>query len=186
MLYTIRLQQMEFRAYHGCYDLEQKVGNRFQVELTITTPLGAVADEDAVEKEREDKYIKRFLETAEELKRSRGNEEAKKYYEYLDTDYKEVTETISELKRNAEAATMKGDQMGAMEYASMLNDFMKTDIFKEYTKFGGKAKAIEAIRDKMKKVDMQTREALEDMMLQLRKKMVEEMEQAKAETAAND
>ena len=28
MLYTIELHQMEFRAYHGCYDLEQKVGNR--------------------------------------------------------------------------------------------------------------------------------------------------------------
>ena len=41
---------MEFRAYHGCYDLEQIVGNRFIVELTITTELGAVADEDAVEK----------------------------------------------------------------------------------------------------------------------------------------
>ena len=41
---------MEFRAYHGCYDLEQIVGNRFVVELTITTELGAVADEDAVEK----------------------------------------------------------------------------------------------------------------------------------------
>ena len=50
MLYTIRLEQMEFRAYPGCYDLEQQVGNRFIVELTITTPLGAVADEDAVEK----------------------------------------------------------------------------------------------------------------------------------------
>ena len=50
MLYTIRLEQMEFRAYHGCYDLEQQVGNRFVVELAITTPLGAVADEDAVEK----------------------------------------------------------------------------------------------------------------------------------------
>ena len=50
MLYTIRLQEMEFRAYHGCYDLEQVVGNRFVVELTITTDLGAVADEDAVEK----------------------------------------------------------------------------------------------------------------------------------------
>lgn len=50
MLYTIHLEQMEFRAYHGCYDLEQVVGNRFVVELTITTPLGAVADEDAVEK----------------------------------------------------------------------------------------------------------------------------------------
>ena len=41
---------MEFRAYHGCYDLEQIVGNRFNVELTITTELGVVADEDAVEK----------------------------------------------------------------------------------------------------------------------------------------
>lgn len=50
MLYTIRLQDMEFRAFHGCYDLEQKVGNRFNVELVITTELGDVADEDAVEK----------------------------------------------------------------------------------------------------------------------------------------
>ena len=50
MLYTIDLQDMEFRAYHGCYDLEQKVGNRFNVALKITTELGVVADEDAVEK----------------------------------------------------------------------------------------------------------------------------------------
>lgn len=41
---------MEFRAYHGCYDLEQIVGNRFVVELAIKTELGVVADEDAVEK----------------------------------------------------------------------------------------------------------------------------------------
>ena len=50
MLYTIQLQDMEFKAYHGCYDLEQKVGNRFLVDLNITTKLGCVADEDAVEK----------------------------------------------------------------------------------------------------------------------------------------
>ena len=50
MLYTIRLEQMEFRAFGVCYYLEQKVGNRFNVELTITTELGSVADEDAVEK----------------------------------------------------------------------------------------------------------------------------------------
>ena len=50
MLYTIHLQDMEFRAYHGCSDLEQKVGNRFNVALKITTELGVVADEDAVEK----------------------------------------------------------------------------------------------------------------------------------------
>ncbi len=28
---------MEFRAYHGCYDLEQRVGNRFAVNLEIAT-----------------------------------------------------------------------------------------------------------------------------------------------------
>ena len=50
MLYTITLQDIELRAYHGCYDLEQKVGNRFLVDLNITTELGGVADEDAVEK----------------------------------------------------------------------------------------------------------------------------------------
>ena len=49
MLYTIRLQDMEFRAYHGCYDLEQQVGNRFNVALTITAHLGEVAEQDAVE-----------------------------------------------------------------------------------------------------------------------------------------
>ena len=50
MLYTITLQDIELRAYHGCYDLEQKVGNRFLVDLNSTTELGCVADEDAVEK----------------------------------------------------------------------------------------------------------------------------------------
>lgn len=48
MEYTIRLQGMEFRACHGCYELERKVGNRFTVDLEITTELGVVAAEDDV------------------------------------------------------------------------------------------------------------------------------------------
>ncbi len=43
MLYTIRLEDMEFRAYHGCYDLEREVG-------AITAELGDAADEDDVER----------------------------------------------------------------------------------------------------------------------------------------
>ena len=50
MKYEIRLSEMEFYAYHGCYDLEQQVGNRFCVELSLTTELGDVAAEDCVEK----------------------------------------------------------------------------------------------------------------------------------------
>ena len=49
MLYTIDLQGMEFHAFHGCYDLEQRVGNRFEVTLSITTELGGIAAHDAVE-----------------------------------------------------------------------------------------------------------------------------------------
>lgn len=49
MLYTIDLQGMEFHAFHGCYDLEQRVGNRFEVMLSITTELGGIAAHDAVE-----------------------------------------------------------------------------------------------------------------------------------------
>lgn len=50
MEYRIELDRMEFRAYHGCYDLERQVGNRFTVDLELTVDLGVVAEEDCVEK----------------------------------------------------------------------------------------------------------------------------------------
>ena len=50
MQYKIELDRMEFRAYHGCYALEREVGNRFTVDLELTTELGVVAEEDCVEK----------------------------------------------------------------------------------------------------------------------------------------
>lgn len=48
MEYRINLSGMEFRAFHGCYDLEQQVGNRFTVDVEITAGLGRVAEEDDV------------------------------------------------------------------------------------------------------------------------------------------
>lgn len=50
MEYRIRLERMEFRALHGCYELERKVGNRFTVDLEITAELGRAAEEDNVER----------------------------------------------------------------------------------------------------------------------------------------
>ncbi len=47
-LYTIRLDGIYVRAYHGCYDLEQKVGNRFRVDLALRTPLGDLPQSDDV------------------------------------------------------------------------------------------------------------------------------------------
>ena len=47
-IYTIRLEGIYLRAYHGCYDLEQQVGNRFRVDLAIRTPLGNLPETDDV------------------------------------------------------------------------------------------------------------------------------------------
>lgn len=48
MEYRITLERMEFHAYHGCYDLEQQVGNHFTVDLDLITELGEVAARDDV------------------------------------------------------------------------------------------------------------------------------------------
>lgn len=48
MIYTILLENMEFRAMHGCYDMERRVGNRFRVDVEIDTELGDIALSDDV------------------------------------------------------------------------------------------------------------------------------------------
>ena len=48
MEYRIVLERMEFRAFHGCYDLERQVGNRFTDDLEQTTELDRTAADDDV------------------------------------------------------------------------------------------------------------------------------------------
>ncbi len=47
-LSVIELENMEFRACHGCYPLEQVVGNRFRVNVTIAADLSQAAASDQV------------------------------------------------------------------------------------------------------------------------------------------
>ena len=49
-VYTIRLDGIYVRAFHGCYDLEQQVGNRFRVDMAIRTSLGDLPTSDDVTK----------------------------------------------------------------------------------------------------------------------------------------
>ena len=60
MEYRIVLNRMEFRAFHGCYDLEQQVGNRFTVDLEAQT-LTALSDGRS-ERFEIDAYKKRCLQ----------------------------------------------------------------------------------------------------------------------------
>ena len=175
----IYIDEIDFTADKGLELTIYEFAKRYaDYKIKRGAPLTGWMYSSEKEQERIDKYIKRFDKMAEEYKRSRGNEEAKKYYEYLDTEYKEVTETIADLKRKAQAEGMKGNMVGAMEYAEMLDEFMKTDVFQRYTQYGGMAKAVEKLRDQLLKVDNPTMEMLEDTMLEIRKEMVEEMEKA--------
>ncbi len=45
----IELEKMEFFAYHGCYEQEQVVGNRFLVDLTLTTDCKKPQETDNIE-----------------------------------------------------------------------------------------------------------------------------------------
>ncbi|MFI3266903.1 MAG: dihydroneopterin aldolase [Rikenellaceae bacterium] len=47
---TISLNNMEFHAFHGCYELEKIVGNKFNVELKMQVNLGDAAQNDDISK----------------------------------------------------------------------------------------------------------------------------------------
>jgi 7,8-dihydroneopterin aldolase/epimerase/oxygenase len=43
---TIALEGIEFFAYHGVYAEEQKIGNRYQIDISITTDFSEAAETD--------------------------------------------------------------------------------------------------------------------------------------------
>ncbi|MFY7908139.1 MAG: dihydroneopterin aldolase [Emticicia sp.] len=43
---VISLEGLEFFAYHGYYDEEQKIGSKFSIDIEITTDLSRAAQED--------------------------------------------------------------------------------------------------------------------------------------------
>nr|WP_293843321.1 dihydroneopterin aldolase [uncultured Arsenicibacter sp.] len=43
---TISLEGLEFFAYHGYYDEEQKIGNKYSVDITVTTDFSVGAQQD--------------------------------------------------------------------------------------------------------------------------------------------
>lgn len=46
MIATIKIENMEFRASHGCYEMEKIVGNRFLVDVEIDAEVSGAAQHD--------------------------------------------------------------------------------------------------------------------------------------------
>lgn len=68
MTYTITLEDMEFKAYHGCYDQEKLVGNRFLVTATLDAELDEAARTDDVTKTIN--YLTVYAIVAERMRRT--------------------------------------------------------------------------------------------------------------------
>ena len=64
---TIQLENMEFRAPHGCYDLEKVVGNRYKVTLTMDAEIGSAAEQDDLLKSVN--YLSVYEQVAEEMQK---------------------------------------------------------------------------------------------------------------------
>lgn len=48
MICTIELEEMDVYAFHGCYEEEQRVGNRFVVNVTLETDCTNAANTDDI------------------------------------------------------------------------------------------------------------------------------------------
>ena len=44
----IEVENMEFYAFHGCYDLEQRTGNRFRVDVRMEADLTRASESDDI------------------------------------------------------------------------------------------------------------------------------------------
>lgn len=62
---TIEIENMEFYAFHGCFETEKKVGNEFLVSLRLDTFLEDAADSDDVKKTIN--YVEVYRITAAEM-----------------------------------------------------------------------------------------------------------------------
>ncbi len=65
MRVIIELENMEFRAPHGCYDLEKVVGNRYHVTLKMEAEVGDAPEKDDLLKSVN--YLSVYEQVAEEV-----------------------------------------------------------------------------------------------------------------------
>lgn len=61
----IEVEGMEFYAYHGCYETERVVGNRFRVDVAVEADCGAAAETDDIE--RAVNYVRVYEIVAREM-----------------------------------------------------------------------------------------------------------------------
>ena len=184
----IYIDEIDFTADKGLDLTIKEFAKRYaDYKVKRGAPVTGWMYSDEKERERENKYIQRFLKTTEELKRSRGSETAKQYYDYLDNEYKEMTEKIRDLKSKAADAEARGNNAEVDKYDDLLDRLMSTARGRRYEEAGEYVRDAESAKSKMKKSYGQERRENEEAMLEARRKAVEEFKKLGGKrSTAND
>ena len=84
---------MDFHAFHGCCELEQRTGSLFEVSLRLTTELGTVAEHDDVTEAVN--YLTVYEVVREQMKRTQHTIErvAQNIIDALHSRFPQICET---------------------------------------------------------------------------------------------
>ena len=140
------LEEMDITADEA-YDMTvQEFAERYaKYKMMRNAPLtkGLYPEEDA--KAREEKYIKRFLQDMRERRKTHGSEEAQLWLEYIDTEFKEMGETLRDLKRRKEETDAASDERD--EVNAELSALKKTEAYDKYKAAKKVAEKYEAYKE---------------------------------------
>ena len=123
----LKMDEIDFAKDLGLdWTIEKFARKHAEYKKLRNAGLFTLAYTDEAERKAEDKYIKRFLKDAEEKKRTSGNELAKAYYEFLDTDYKVIDATIKEYRKAIKEAEKSGYEDIANRKEDILQNYLES------------------------------------------------------------
>ena len=123
----LKMDEIDFTKDLGLdWTIEKFARKHAEYKKLRNAGLFTLAYPDEAERKAEDKYIKRFLKDAEEKKRTSGNELAKAYYEFLDTDYKVIDATIKEYRKAIKEAEKNGYEDIANRKEDILQNYLES------------------------------------------------------------
>ena len=153
--------------------IEQLAKRYAQYKVLRGAPLLGWTYGDDERNEKIGKLVDRFTQKAEELKRTRGNETAKAFYQYYDNEYEDVTKTLGEYAREIELASYRDQDEKKAALKDEFRLFRTTEDFYEYKQL---KKYIDKYEDKRKQmkdaVDPEVRRKKEKEMYAARDAMV--------------
>ena len=146
------MEEIDFTAEEALDMNVREFAERYaKYKIMRTAPLTKWAYSDEKEKELEERYIKTFTKKASEMERTHGTEEAQQFYEYYDTEYKGVSETLRELKQDLKDAVDDTEEIERVN--ADIDSLLKSEEFKRFEEMLPHIKAYEKLRKVLGETD---------------------------------